>query len=232
MFAFSLLNYSAFAPSLYKKDDWNRWIDYKKQTGDNIADAPPVDFMPPMLRRRLSQNIKIAVYAAYNASAGYKDLRTVFASRYGEWQQTFKHLLNYYNENSVSPAGFSLSVHNAAAGLFSLITGNKSPYTSISATDYTFSAGLLETFMQLETNNTVLYVYSDESAPDFYKDRIKSFLPCSVALLLSKYQPGELKSFSCSYRDNNVEDDPFAFIRFILEDQKSFQCKKFDINLL
>ena len=49
----------------------------------------------------------------------------------------------------LSPTKFHNSVHNAAAGYWSIGTGSYAPYTAISAYRYTFAAGLLETLAQV-----------------------------------------------------------------------------------
>lgn len=49
----------------------------------------------------------------------YIDL--VFASRYGELERVVKLIKQKQEENEISPAGFSFSVHNSTIGLFSLI---------------------------------------------------------------------------------------------------------------
>lgn len=196
----SVLNYALFIPG---------------------AEEPDLSFVPKMQRRRLSSNIKSSLYAAHQALGG-GHARAVFASRYGEWGQTAKLLENYCNEGLISPMGFGLSVHNAAAGLFSLINGNKEPYSFISAGENTFSTGLLEAFTSLEMSETVLFVYSDEKAPDIYSDIAPDYTPCAAALLISKTGGG--MQLNWKYEENPAEDDPPAFMRFLSESAGSFKC--------
>jgi hypothetical protein len=62
----------------------------------------------------------------------------------------------------ISPIKFHNSVHNAAAGYWSIGTGSLAPYTAISAYEYTFGAGLLEAATQVVCEQRpVLYVAFD-----------------------------------------------------------------------
>jgi hypothetical protein len=65
----------------------------------------------------------------------------------------------------ISPIKFHNSVHNAAAGYWSIGTGSVAPYTAISAFHHTFGAGLLEAAIQVTCERQpVLYVAFDIEA--------------------------------------------------------------------
>ena len=74
------------------------------------------------------------------------------------------------DNESLSPTAFSLSVLNASGGLFSILRGDTSPSTAISASRSSFGFGLLEAAMQFadDPETPVLFVYADEPAPDVY----------------------------------------------------------------
>jgi len=64
-----------------------------------------------------------------------------------------------------SPTKFHNSVHNAAAGYWTIATGCYEPYTAISAFGHSFGNGLLEALVQVETSGApVLYVAYDIEA--------------------------------------------------------------------
>ena len=144
---------------------------------------PDVSFMPMMVRRRLSQVEKAALHVAWkifdsaDASSGAEPIPppdkvpVVFASRWGEIGTTFKLMRQMYDEGEMSPAAFSSSVHNAAPGAWTLFAGNKTPYTSIAAREKTYEMGLLEAEAQLASGafDAVLYVYAEESTPEYYR---------------------------------------------------------------
>jgi hypothetical protein len=65
----------------------------------------------------------------------------------------------------ISPIKFHNSVHNAAAGYWSIGTGSYASYTALSAHRYTFAAGLLEAAAQVVSDQrSVLYVACDVEA--------------------------------------------------------------------
>ena len=106
-------------------DDFVFWME------NDTEKLPDVSFIPPMLRRRMSALEKIAIGLAHKIAPTDMEYQTVFASRFGEWEQTIKLIRQFYTDREMSPAGFSNSVHNAAMGHLSLLTHNKNTYTSI-----------------------------------------------------------------------------------------------------
>ena len=130
------------------------------------APKPDVSFVPPMERRRLTQLEKAALSVAWKASDGKIDCPVVFASRWGEIGTTVKLMRQMHDAGEMSPAGFSNSVHNAAPGHLSRLTGNKAPYTAIAAGSDTYDMGLLEASTY---PGKVLFVYAEEDTPAFYR---------------------------------------------------------------
>jgi beta-ketoacyl synthase-like protein len=62
----------------------------------------------------------------------------------------------------ISPIKFHNSVHNAAAGYWTIGTHCNAPYTAVSAHHYTFGMGLLEALVQVvDAQRPVLYVAFD-----------------------------------------------------------------------
>ena len=138
---------------------------------DGEAKDPPLDFLAPRERRRLTPLEKAAISVAWRAlepirAAGEAMPRVVFASRWGEIGTTFKLMHQMYEEGEMSPAGFSNSVHNAAPGHLSLLTGNRSSYTAIAAGPKSYEMGLVEV---ASYNGKVLFVYAEEATPEFYR---------------------------------------------------------------
>jgi hypothetical protein len=87
----------------------------------------------------------------------------------------------------MSPTAFSLSVHNAATGIFSILRGDTSSATAIAAGDETFGFGLLEAASQYwaDPATPVLLVHADEPVPDEYRDFVEPGETAhAVALLL------------------------------------------------
>lgn len=105
--------------------------------------------LPPNERRRATAAVRLAFRVAEDAmlSSPYPPnaLATVFASSEGDTGILHRLCTALAEERrAVSPTDFHNSVHNAAAGYWSIATGAKLPSVSLSAYDASFSSGLLE----------------------------------------------------------------------------------------
>jgi hypothetical protein len=117
------------------------------------APRPAPTLLGPTERRRAPDTVAIALEVAARAcdSAGAdpKELPSVFASTYGDLA-----ISDYMSETLartptlLSPIRFHNSVHNAAAGYWTIGTGCYEPYTALTAYEDTFGEGLLEALTQ------------------------------------------------------------------------------------
>lgn len=149
-----------------------RWFFWHSSEGQTES-LPKPDFISAMQARRLSKVDKLALYSLTQLNVNLHNVATVFASQHGQLQRTCKIMQQMAIEKQVSPTQFSTSVHNTAAGLFSIAAHNTEFSTSIAAGGQTFSAALIES----------LGVYRDSGK--------------NVALVLSDFPPEEpLTSFN------------------------------------
>lgn len=134
------------------------------------APRPAPALLPPNERRRAPDTVAISMEAGSQACAQAgcdpAELACVFASTHGDLAIT-----DYMCETLaktptlISPTRFHNSVHNAAAGYWTIATGCMAPYTAISAHRYTFAQGLLEALAQVHSDQRrVLYVAYDIAA--------------------------------------------------------------------
>jgi hypothetical protein len=125
--------------------------------------------VPTLLRRRVSAIGQLALRAAFQAG-GAQQPRFVFCSRHGEFDRTVSLLRSIAAREPVSPADFSLSVHNALAGLLSIATKNPRGHTAIAAGHDSFGYGMLEGALCLAAvpDEKVLVVYFDAPLPALY----------------------------------------------------------------
>lgn len=130
----------------------------------------------PVLRRRTSIATKMAITALDRAceEAGVdKDMPVIFSSSIGEMAVTDK-LCNAIADARwpLSPTLFHNSVHNTAAGYWSLSIESMAPMQSMAGLEDSFAMGLLEAYGQLRCGaKNVLLVCYDESMPeDFLPD--------------------------------------------------------------
>ncbi len=137
------------------------------------ADAPAKpspQLLAPNERRRAPETVAVALEVALAAcTAAGRDpaaLSSVFASTHGDLAIT-DYMCSTLVEDprSISPTRFHNSVHNAAAGYWTIGANAMAPATAISAYDATFAQGLLEALTQLATGtDAVLLVGYDSQA--------------------------------------------------------------------
>jgi hypothetical protein len=115
---------------------------------------PAPQALPPAERRRTGATVKLAIGVAQQAVAGAAidpvRLAAVFASSSGDGE-IFHEICETLAtaDRQISPTRFHNSVHNAAAGYWSIATGATATSTAICAYDASFAAGLLETLVQI-----------------------------------------------------------------------------------
>jgi hypothetical protein len=143
--------------------------------GEQAAPATPAPRPAPALlgpteRRRAPDTVAIALEVAAGACAAAgrspAELPAVFASTHGDLAISDYMCATLVDTPAlISPIKFHNSVHNAAAGYWSIGTSSHAPYTAISAFHHTFGAGLLETVVQVACEQQpVLYVAFDVEA--------------------------------------------------------------------
>ena len=142
-------------------------------------------------RRRATATVRLAFRAAEDAIAtsrfGAHQLATVFSSSEADTPVMHRICSALATpQRLVSPTDFHNSVHNAAAGYWSIAAGCRAPSISLSAWDAGFAAGLLEAAALAEIDgHDVLLVAYDVPAPEPLHQ--KRPLSCSfgVAMVLT-----------------------------------------------
>lgn len=131
---------------------------------------PAPALLPPAERRRAPDTVAVALEVAARACEMAKRdpklMASVFASTHGDLAISDA-LCDTLAKTPLltSPTKFHNSVHNAAAGYWTIATGCLKPYTSVSGYTFTFGEGLLEAASQvLSAGDPVLYVAFDIEA--------------------------------------------------------------------
>jgi hypothetical protein len=134
------------------------------------APRPSPELLPPNERRRAPDSVAIALHAALSACRHAErdpaSLRSVFSSMHGDLAITDYMCSTLASDpRLVSPTRFHNSVHNAAAGYWSIGAQSARSYTALSAGAHSFAAGLLESLVQVAaTGEDVLFVSYDIEA--------------------------------------------------------------------
>jgi len=135
------------------------------------AVVPIPEGLPPAERRRLGLVVKLALNVGLQATstAGVQPdaLPAVFASSGGDGQNCHEICQALASdERLISPTRFHNSVHNAAAGYWSIATRSTAASNALCAFDWCFAAGLLEAITQVVVDQTrVLLVAYDAPYP-------------------------------------------------------------------
>jgi len=133
--------------------------------------VPAPELLPPAERRRVGRVVKLALAAGLQATVNARidaaELAAVFSSSGGDGQNCHEICLSLTEINpQISPTRFHNSVHNAAAGYWSIATGAREPSNALCAHDASFAAGLLEAMAQVVVEQTaVLLVAYDAPYP-------------------------------------------------------------------
>lgn len=193
MITFNISQWRAWAPGLETSEDWQKWS--AQPWIPEISDAQPdVSFLPAIQRRRLSRMARMAFSVGWPLADGIERLPLVFVSRHGETPRTFGILSELAERQALSPTQFSLSVHNAVIGLWSILRGETSEMTALAAATDGLENGVMEAAAMLaEGAPAVLLVLTEEQPPQAYAHWIDDIpFPYAVALLLTPGQEWQL----------------------------------------
>jgi hypothetical protein len=136
--------------------------------------APPPAILPPNERRRAGPVVRLALTVAAEAAAmsdlPRDGLRSVFASGNGDGIVVGSILTDLTGPGDqarlLSPTQFHNSVHNAAAGYWSIATSCRQPVTCLACHDFTWPASLLAAMAEVTTHaEPVLLCVYDHPMP-------------------------------------------------------------------
>lgn len=225
MINFNIAAWRAWAPGLDSVADWQAWSQQPGLLATSGA-APDVSFLPAMQRRRLSRLARMAFSVGWPLAEGHPALPLVFASRHGETPRTFDILSDLAAEQPLSPTQFSLSVHNAVIGLWSILRGETSEMTALAAAGDGLEHGLIEACALLnEGAPAVLLVITEEQPPDAYASWIDDVpFPYAVGLLLPPGQQWQVTlKTGPAYADKAPWPHALNLVRHLFDEQASFQ---------
>ena len=204
-------------------------------TGDSSYGSRPTvlptpDSLPPAERRRTGRVVKLALAvgleATSRAAVHPSHLPTVFASSGGDGQichEICQALAS--SDRQLSPTRFHNSVHNVAAGYWSIANGARAPSNSLCAFDASFAVGLLEALGQVVVDRAACLLIAHDSQypePLFRKRPIPDAF--GVALLLSpESRPGSLARITASLTDSPADQlaQPLEALRLAIPAARS-----------
>ena len=232
-FHITISDWAAFSPCRMQREEWLAWAGDEDGGASEANYKPDLPWVSAMLRRRLSPMGRAALWAVGQLSDNQRSepTATIFASRHGDVGRTVKLLRELAVQAPLSPASFSLSVHNAIGGIHSIASKVYTPVTAISAGPDTICAALLEAYTQLvsssEAGGDVLCVFYDDPLPaplvEFDRE-VSDVQALAVRLSLTKdASTGIPLAFSLTEAPNSEEQSAGKslahadrFLRFLL----------------
>lgn len=159
--------------------------------------ADPVDLtrIPVAIRRRTSQATRLALsaglFACERAGVDPAQLEAVFASVGGEIQVTDQLCIELAKPDGlISPTQFHHSVHNTAAGYWSIATGCRAATTALGAAVASVAMAWLESWCRLASGTErVLLICYDERWPEYLEPGM-GLHPVALAWVLSRNEGG------------------------------------------
>ncbi|MGZ8237632.1 MAG: beta-ketoacyl synthase chain length factor [Methylobacter sp.] len=215
---FILCQWSAWAPGLDLRDD--RLL----ESSDTVAPR----CVPKMLQRRLTPLARAVFNVAEPCVERGNTLPVVFSSAHGEICKSLDMLKTIQAGQELSPTAFSLSVHNAIAGLFSIAYGNSQEITVIAPGQEGIAPAFIEALGMLhEGADEVLIILYDEPIADFYPIapfNLNSARPCVLALRIALSGDGLPLQFCRCTQSRDDGEHPVqlpVFLRFLIAEEQS-----------
>jgi hypothetical protein len=228
VFNFVVSEWNAWAPGINDLDD-----SLKGSKGDFVLQqdkAVVPDSVPKMLQRRLSPLAKAVFTTSDQCIVTGEQIPTVFSSANGEICKSLVMLKAIQAGEEVSPAAFSLSVHNAIAGLFSMVYANKQEITVIAPGQAGVAPAFIEGLGILQEGaDAVLLVLYDEPIADFYPVapfNLNADNTCALTLRIALTGEGLPLQFSRSSMTRDDGEQPIqllAFLKFLLSENRSLR---------
>jgi hypothetical protein len=216
--AASILGIGFWAPGL---PNWAAAAGFARgeaAAGDGSA-RPSPQLLAPNERRRAPETVSVALEVAQSAcAAAGRDpaaLPSVFASTHGDLAITDYMCATLAEAPAViSPTKFHNSVHNAAAGYWTIGAGCMQPTTALSAYRASFAQGLLEALVQLAAGDAdaVLLVAYDAQARGPLAAQARSEGLLGAALVLGRNGDRGLMRLRATLADGapSAADGPLA----------------------
>ena len=188
---------------------------YWAPPADNQAASPSLDYVSPLLKRRLSQLTRMTIEVVHRVLDAAPESGLVFVSSGGESARQLQVDRMLIKDGAILPAPFSLSVFNASPDMATIALGMKGGYTALFPAGNMFQEGLAygaAPIMAGETESVIL-VFADQQLPDEYssiagpEDKIP---PYAAAFVLSSVR-----------QTGSIPVDPYSSLEELIQKLKA-----------
>ena len=225
---FNIVQYQAVSNKLTDDTAWRLWAENALNVADLPETKPAVAFLPAILRRRLDLLSRLMFQAAFHLADDLGDYPVVFVSHDGEINRSFEMYVSLLKDAMVSPNSFSLSVHNAAAGQWSLVRQFMGETVALAARRDGFECGVMESVSMLNDGyERVLLIVADNplSAEFSVTPYIRAPFAYAWAGILEKGDDYSLSFEPAQNIDDGIYWGALNFIRAEKQGKESFENK-------
>lgn len=205
---FSILGVGAWGPRFRNWQDLQDLIN-GKELEDDGAKGPKPEVIPANERRRAPLPVRLAVEASSQACemAGLNasELASVFVSGLGDTQLTDYMCKVLAGDNkSLSPTKFHNSVHNAAAGYWTISTDCMQAANSVAGFNESVSLTIMEALVQANAEQRpMLLTFYDAPSSPILKELLENEHPFAVSIIISP--KGALKIEGSDLNDSAIQ---------------------------
>lgn len=155
-------------PFVLEVADWAALI--STDTVEQLGAAEGPEAIPAQMRRRLPPFARDVARCALPVLRADPASTVVFSSPHGDLVSAVTLLSDLARKELLSPALFSLSVHNAPAGVLSLCVTERGDHTAIASDSGTLSAALIECYVRLAEGgfDSIILIHAEDKLPEIY----------------------------------------------------------------
>jgi len=193
-FDFSVLGFGAWGQGFHNWNDLTALISGvapDESLLEETAKAPKPEVIPANERRRAPLPVKLAVETSWQAvqmaNMDPKLLPCVFVSGLGDTQLTdYMCKVLAGEEKALSPTKFHNSVHNAAAGYWTISTGCMQSANSVAGFEDSVSLTLMEAFIQAQALDVpMLLTFYDAPSSEILQPLLKNKQSFAFSIVIS-----------------------------------------------
>ena len=218
--------WSAWAPGTSSPDEWAEWAAGRRVIERSDA-APSLDHLPVLFKRRLSQVSRMVLHVGHQLSPGPREVKTVYASEYGEVGRQAALTASLAGSGEISPSAFSLSVFNTPVALLSMAEKNTERSVTLNAGPESFETALWESLALQERSGDpeVLMIAADEVIPAPFDELVATpNIPYALGLLLGDGTSGVRLELEMEFGRRQDDRDALhpsglRFLRWFLGDR-------------
>ncbi len=202
MYHIKLCEWFALAPGLTDKTAWADWDGQFTLDQTENPSFPLTPHIPMMQARRMGQACRLACEVALRLLEQTNNNidAAIFISQHGELPRSAKIIESIINHQSVSPTDFTMSVHNTAAGLTTILSKQTLEVSSLSACTDGFQQGFYEVqaFFAQGAKKVMVIDFDDCTPEQYHYNEIIQSMPYACGFVFTAD-----KEYQCSEHQLN-----------------------------